>query len=190
MSCKFIDNALNISKDFMDKVIKKGDIVVDATVGNGNDTLYMAGLVGDKGKVYGFDIQKEAIAKTKQLLKEKGVYSRVKLINDGHENMDKYIKEKVKLIVFNLGFLPGGDKSIITRPDTTLKAIKRSLNLLVDNGLLLVVSYSGHSGGLEEAEAVKSYLSSLNQQEYNVLQSKFINQINNPPVLYGIEKKA
>ncbi len=184
-----MNNVLNISKALMDLAIYNGDTVIDATVGNGNDTLYMAKLIGDQGKVFGFDIQKTAINRTKQVLEKAGFNNRVTLINSGHETMDEYVKEKVKLVVFNLGFLPKGDKKITTLPDTTIMAIEKSLKLLVDNGLLLVTSYIGHSGGLKEKEAVENYLKELNQKEYNVLQYKFINQINNPPILYGVEKR-
>ncbi|HLR34384.1 MAG TPA: class I SAM-dependent methyltransferase [Tissierellales bacterium] len=187
---KYMNNVLNISKALMDLAIYNGDTVIDATVGNGNDTLYMANLIGDEGKVYGFDIQKTAINRTKQALEKAGFNNRVTLINSGHETMDEYVKEKVKLVVFNLGFLPKGDKKITTLPGTTIMAMEKSLKLLVDNGLLLIISYIGHSGGLEEKEAVENYLKELNQKEYNVLKYKFINQINNPPILYGVEKRS
>ena len=190
MKYKYMNNVLNISKALMDLAIYNGDTVIDATVGNGNDTLYMANLIGDEGKVYGFDIQKTAINRTKQALEKAGFNNRVTLINSGHETMDEYVKEKVKLVVFNLGFLPKGDKKITTLPGTTIMAMEKSLKLLVDNGLLLIISYIGHSGGLEEKEAVENYLKELNQKEYNVLKYKFINQINNPPILYGVEKRS
>lgn len=189
MGYKYIHSVLNISKAIMDSVIDKDDYVIDATVGNGKDTLYMAKLVGNRGKVYGFDIQKIAIERTKEKLINEGLYRQVELINTGHEHMDMYINEKVKLIVFNLGYLPGGNKNIITKPDTTIQAIKKSLNLLIDNGILLITSYIGHIGGIEEKNAVEEFLQKLDQKEYNVLQFKFINQINNPPILYGVEKR-
>lgn len=189
MGYKYIHSVLNISKAIMDSVIDKDDYVIDATVGNGKDTLYMAKLVGNRGKVYGFDIQKIAIERTKEKLINEGLYRQVELINTGHEHMDMYINEKVKLIVFNLGYLPGGNKNIITKPDTTIQAIKKSLNLLMDNGILLITSYIGHIGGIEEKNAVEEFLQKLDQKEYNVLQFKFINQINNPPILYGVEKR-
>lgn len=190
MVYKYINNVLNISKAIMDSVIDKKDIVIDATVGNGNDTLHMANLVGSQGKVYGFDIQNIAIEKTRKKLIKEDLYKQVILINAGHETMEQYINEKVKFIIFNLGYLPGGDKNIKTNPDTTIMAIEKSLELLTNNGLLLITSYIGHTGGFEEKEAVESFLTNLNQREYNVLQFKFINQINNPPILYGVEKRS
>ncbi len=190
MFCKDVNNVLNISKIIMNLAIEAGDIVIDATIGNGNDTIYMAKLVGDKGKVYGFDIQNTAINITKQKLQKAGFYDRVILINSGHEKVDIYIKEKVKLVVFNLGFLPGSDKTIKTQPNTTIIGIEKSLDLLMNNGVLLVISYTGHEGGLEEKNAVENYLKKLNQKEYNVFKFQFINQINNPPILFGVEKRS
>lgn len=189
MSFKYINNAVNISKHLMALIVEEGDSVVDATVGNGNDTLYLAKLVGEHGKVYGFDIQKCAINTTKQKLIDQKMLNRVVLINTGHENINKYIKEKVKVVVFNLGYLPKGDKNIKTSADTTIEAIKKSLQILDKNGMLLIICYTGHEGGLEEKESVFDYLKRLNQKEYNVLKFKFINQINNPPILFGVEKK-
>ena len=185
---KKVVNTFKLVSDLMEKNLSEGSIALDCTVGNGNDTLALAKLVGKTGRVYGFDIQKIAIENTKERLACENPHNNVKLILDTNENIDKYISEKLDFIIYNLGYLPRGDKNIITREDTTINSLKKSLDLLNNNGLILITSYTGHRGGLEEKEAVERLLSSLNQKEYNVLKYNFINQKNNPPILYGIEK--
>ncbi|QQY80644.1 class I SAM-dependent methyltransferase [Keratinibaculum paraultunense] len=188
MKFKHFINPVETVKKIMYYYVKEGYIALDCTVGNGKDTLRLAKLVGKNGKVYGFDIQGEAINNTKNKLKELGLEQNVILINDGHENINKYIHENLDFIVYNLGYLPGGDKNIKTQPTTTIKSLKKALPLLNNNGLLLITCYVGHDGGKEEQEIVEIFLKSLDQKMYNVLQFKFINQRNNPPILYGVEK--
>lgn len=190
MNFKYFKNAIEISKVIMERTISPGDTVIDCTVGNGNDTISLAELVGSNGKVYGFDIQNRAIESTRNKLKDKNLLDRVILINDGHENLLHYVKEKVNFIVFNLGYLPQGDKNIVTRPNTTIKAIEESLKILTPGGIILTTCYISHDGGLEEMKKVEEYLSNLNQKEYSTLKFRFINQINNPPILYGVEKQS
>lgn len=182
---------LRFSHDVLKEVIVSGDHVIDATVGNGNDTVLLAQLVGPYGKVYGFDIQEEAIRATEEKLILTSQKPQVELIKDGHQNMDQYLDEdeKISAVTFNLGYLPKGDKSIITKPDTTLTAIKKSLKYLRRHGIISIMVYSGHTGGLEERVAIDSFVSELPQNEYNVLLYNYINQMNQPPYLYVIEKK-
>src|SRR5690606_15386726 len=135
----------NIARDIMIRNVKSGNIAIDATVGNGNDTILLASLVGQEGKVYGFDIQESAILKTKIKLFENNLAERVYLIRDSHENIDKYVTERADLIVFNLGYLPGGNHEKVTKVESTAKAVKKSLELLKENGLLLITTYLGHS---------------------------------------------
>ena len=185
---KYFINPVDITKRIIRDFVKEGYKVLDCTIGNGNDTLDLANLVGDNGKVYGFDIQSMAIEITKNKLKAKSLENRVLLIKDSHEYIDKYIFEELDLIIYNLGYLPGGDKSIKTNSSTTVKSVKKALNLLKSNGLLLITSYTGHEGGKEEKAELESYLKSLDQKYANVLEFNFINQKNNPPILYGVEK--
>jgi len=188
MSYEKIVNTIKISRDFILNFVKEGQVVLDCTVGNGNDTLLLARCVGPQGKVYGFDIQKEAIESTKEKLACENLDNRVILILDGHENIDIHINEKLDFIIYNLGYLPGSDKSIITKKETTLISLKKALEMLKENGLLLITCYTGHKGGLEEKDAVENFLVNLDQKKFNVLKYEFINQKNNPPVLYAIEK--
>lgn len=186
---KHIINPVETAKKVMDYFLKEGMVVCDCTVGNGNDTIYLANKVGETGKVYGFDIQSLAINNTKNKLVDNNLINRVNLILDGHENLDQYIKSQIDFFIYNLGYLPSGDKELVTDLETSLLGIRKSLKLLKKNGLLLVTCYIGHEGGLEEKEGVESYLSNLNQKEYNVLEFNFKNQKHNPPILYGVEKK-
>ena len=103
--------------------------------------------------------------------------------------MDKYVEGEVSCVLFNLGYLPRADHNIITKPETTIKAIKHSLNLLKPHGVISIAIYTGHEGGMEEKNSVYEFVKNLDQNEFNVLESGFINQINNPPQLVLIEKK-
>jgi tRNA G37 N-methylase Trm5 len=138
-----IKNSLNQSHDIIKKIINEGDVVVDATAGNGNDTLLLAKLVGEKGRVYAFDIQQDAINNTIKKLQDNNLDPRVTVIKDGHQNMDKYVNDGIKAVMFNLGYLPGGDHSIATKGDTTITAVKKSMDLLMVGGIITVVIYYG-----------------------------------------------
>jgi len=186
-----LKDPLRFSHTLLKNSIVPGDHVIDATVGNGNDTVLLAQLVGQTGKVFGFDIQKDAIEATKEKLLLTGQLPQTELILDGHENMTEHLpkQEKISAVTFNLGYLPNGDKSIITIPDTTIPAIEQSLTLLRKGGLISLMVYYGHEGGKEEKEQVARFVNELPQKEYHVLQYKFVNQKNNPPYLYVIEKR-
>ncbi|WP_128751358.1 class I SAM-dependent methyltransferase [Desulfosporosinus sp. HMP52] len=181
-------NAVEISKEICRLKLSQGDIAVDCTMGNGNDTVFLCGLVGEKGKVYSFDIQEEAVITTRKRLQELNLLARTDIVLDGHQNIDKYVKENVGLVIFNLGYLPKGNHEITTKKETTIEAVQKSMGLLEPNGIILIVVYSGHENGKLEKEALKNFISTINQKEYNVAEICFINQINSPPELICIEK--
>lgn len=183
-----LSNSLAISHEIIKKLVKEGDTVVDATMGNGNDTLFLATLVGDKGKVYSFDIQACALKNTRRKLYEAGAQGCVELINDGHQNMDIYVSAGIKAVMFNLGYLPKGDHSIGTKADTTIEALKKSMELLIAGGIIMMVIYYGGDSGFDEKEAVLEYLKTIDCRKYTVLVSDFVNQINCPPIAVCIEK--
>ena len=174
---------LEMAHDFLAQVITQEDIVVDATMGNGHDTLFLAKLAK---QVYAFDIQEQALEKTSQRLQEAGL-TNAELILQGHETVDQFVKE-VKAAIFNLGYLPSADKSIITQPQTTLDALDKLCHMLVKGGRIAIMIYYGHEGGDIERDAVLDFVSQLPQQEYTATIYRTLNQINNPPFLVMIEK--
>ena len=174
---------LEMAHDFLAQVITREDIVIDATMGNGHDTLFLAKLAK---QVYAFDIQEQAIEKTSQRLQEAGL-TNVELLLQGHETVDQFITE-VKAAIFNLGYLPSADKSIITQPQTTLEALDKLCHMLVKGGRIAIMIYYGHEGGDIEKDAVMDFVSQLPQQEYTATIYRTLNQINNPPFLVMIEK--
>jgi predicted methyltransferase len=183
---------LGYVKDLLSGVLQPGDIAVDATVGNGHDTLFLAQCVGESGQVYGFDVQEEAITRATARLQEAGVMERVTLWQAGHEQMGERLAAKrgqIKAVTFNLGYLPGGDKSRVTTEQTTLPALKAALDLLAPSGLLTVMLYTGHPQGKPETEAVLSWAKGLDQKRVHVLLYQFWNQKNDPPLLLAIEKR-
>ncbi|MCC3868427.1 tRNA (mnm(5)s(2)U34)-methyltransferase [Terrisporobacter mayombei] len=190
LRAKYINKITEVNKIFLEKIIEKGHVVIDATMGNGYDTVYLGNLVGETGKVYAFDVQEEALTSTRKKVIRDNMEDRVELILDGHENLDKYVKEEVSCVVFNLGYLPRAKHMVITKPDTTLEAVKKSLELLKQNGVISIATYIGHEGGLDEKNYICEYLDNLDQKQYNVLHMEFTNQINNPPQLILVEKKG
>ncbi|GAA0100982.1 class I SAM-dependent methyltransferase [Paraclostridium bifermentans] len=189
MKVKYLTKVTDLNKVLLEDVINEGDIVIDATMGNGYDTKYLAEKVGESGLVYSFDVQEEAIKSTKKRLEKAELIDRVNLILDGHQNMDRYVNEEVSCVMFNLGYLPRAKHQVITKPETTLEAIKKSLELLKPNGVVSIAIYTGHEGGMEECDEVFDYVIKLDQSEYSVLNCNFVNQINHPPRLIMIEKK-
>lgn len=183
-----LKNSLYISHELVSRVVREGDLVVDATMGNGNDTLFLAGLVGSNGHVYAFDIQQSALDSTKKKLDAAFMSEKVTLMLDGHQNIDKYVSAGVRAVMFNLGYLPKGDHQIGTRAETTIEAINKSLALLCKEGIIMIVVYYGGDSGFEEKEAVMDYIKLLDCKKYSVLVHEFVNQVNCPPIAICIEK--
>ncbi|WP_066258290.1 class I SAM-dependent methyltransferase [Neobacillus drentensis] len=187
-----VDKILPFAKSLLHKAVNPGDIVVDATVGNGCDTVFLAGLVGESGHVFGFDIQEEAIAASKDRLIKQNLSERVTLFQSGHEHLFKLIPHichgKVTGAIFNLGYLPGSDKTIVTKPETTIAAIHQLLEIMTSEGIIVLVIYHGHKGGAEERDSLLSYCRQLDQKTAHVLQYQFINQQNSPAFIIAIEK--
>ncbi len=189
-----IDGILPFARKLLEKSVQSGDICVDATAGNGHDTLFLAQLVGKNGQVYSFDIQEKAIVKTKNRLMTENQLEQVTLIHDGHEKVKDYIPTqyhgRVTGAIFNLGYLPGGDKAIVTTPKTTIKAIEHLLDILAVGGIIVLVIYHGHDEGKFERDAILQFVESLPQENAYVLKYEFINQRNYPPFIAAIEKRV
>lgn len=142
--------------------ISDGDIVIDATAGNGHDTLFFAAEVGPSGKVVAIDLQNRAIMETRQKLKAAGLLARVILHEDSHALIANFARpSSVKLIVFNLGYLPGADKEFVTTTSGTIEALTASVGLLKHGGILAAICYRGHPEGAEEAVAVEKFFEAL-----------------------------
>lgn len=186
-----LQTALHFSHTLLREIIQPGEQAIDATMGNGNDTAFLAELVGKKGKVYAFDVQATALQNTEQRLQENGLSEQATLFHQGHETIGQVVplETPIKAAVFNLGYLPKSDKEIITLPDTTKKALEAILERLVAKGRIILVVYYGHEGGEQELTMVKDFCEALPQKQYNVLSYQFVNQANQPPILYCIEKK-
>ncbi len=181
----------NFVQALLERKLAPGSVVMDGTMGNGHDTLFLARLVGPEGKVYSFDIQEAAVKATQRLLIEEGLETRkeIILIHDGHENVLTYIQEPIDAAMFNFGYLPGGDHTIITRPETSILALEGTLDLLKPGGILSLMIYYGHRGGQEEKTALLSCLSALPAKTYIVTKTVYYNQNNHPPMIVMVEKK-
>lgn len=181
-------------------IIKTNDVVVDATMGNGYDTQFLAELGAN---VYAFDVQEEALNATEKRLDDAGIKNQifeknlsnlltepsVNLVLSGHEKLSEYVKEPIKAAIFNLGYLPKTDKSVVTRADTTLTALDALTNQLVVGGRIAIMIYYGHEGGMEEKDAVIKWTSNLPQKDWEVTSYAPLNQIHTPPILVLIEKR-
>lgn len=183
-------NLNSFTHSILSSVILPGDNVIDATIGNGNDTLYLAQKVGSKGRVYGFDIQKEAIENTSSLLSKQDVFERVTIIHDGHENMSKYIKRPIKVVMFNLGYLPQSDHQVITLPQTTIEALNQAIELLQPGGVITITIYPGHQGGELEKQKVDEFLLGLDKRKWDVLNWSFVNRSSTAPYLNVIHRRG
>ncbi|MCK9536589.1 MAG: class I SAM-dependent methyltransferase [Bacilli bacterium] len=177
-----VKTIIDLSHDLIKENITKQDVVLDLTVGNGNDTLF---LVKIAKFVYGFDIQTAAINQAKLKLVN---YDNYRLINTSHEYFLDYINKDFKAAIFNLGYLPGGNKLITTMAGSTLLTLKLVLENIKVTGICVLVVYPGHYEGKRESQALLNYSAKLDQLKYQVIKYEFINQINNPPYLLAIRR--
>lgn len=186
---KIIKSVVEITHQLLSIAVGEGASVIDATAGNGKDTLFLAELIGKTGQVFAFDIQDEAIKKTQDLLNAHGMMERVHLILKGHEMMDHHVNVNVQAVLFNLGYLPGGNPEIITSPSTTICALEKSRKLLAVGGVLVIAVYWGHPGGMEEKEAVEEWIKNLSPKVWDVMKITFPNK-NMAPYVIGVQKKS
>lgn len=178
-----------ITEYYIENYVKKGDTVIDATLGNGNDTLKLAMAVGKTGRVYGFDIQELAIKNTGELLLKNAIEN-AELILASHSEIDKYVKEGIKCAVFNLGYLPGGDHRVQTKADTTITAVEKCMELLCSDGFISLTIYYGKNSGTEEKDELMKYFKTIDHKKYTVCVHDLYNRPNNPPLTVIITKNA
>lgn len=194
LSSMIIHPVLDYAHVLAARALEAGSVAIDATVGNGHDTVFLAQTVGPQGTVIGFDLQADALDRAEERLTEHAPEAEVHLLHAGHEDMGASVPEdaqgEIAAVMFNLGYLPGGDHSLTTQPDTTLQALVDATHLLHIGGVITVVQYTGHEGGPEEAEAVTEWASTLPQDTFQVLSYQFVNHRNDPPQLLAIEKRS
>lgn len=168
---------------FLSEQVHAGDLCIDATMGNGHDTLLLSVLAGNNGHVYAFDIQEEALIHTQQRLTAENAPHNYTLLLESHENMANYVKEEsASCIVFNFGYLPGGDHTKATKSESSIRALNQALPLLKSGGLLSLCIYSGGDSGFEERDAILNWLKTLDSHKYLVIKSEYYNRPNNPPI--------
>lgn len=188
-----LERILPFARFLLQKAVSEGDIAVDATMGNGHDTCFLADLVGEDGHVFSFDIQDTALTNTKERLGKEQLENRVTLCQTSHANVVDTIPEEqhgaITGAIFNLGYLPGGDKQVVTKSNSTLKAIEGLLQIMKPEGIIVLVIYHGHEEGKIERDDLLAYVHDLEQEQAHVLQYGFINQKNNPPFIIAIEKR-
>ncbi len=187
-----LSNAVNFSHMIMRNFVREGMFVVDATMGRGQDTLLLSKLVGINGTVLSFDVQKEAVEITNELFTSENIdSSNTRFILDTHANIGNYMlnEQLVDFAIFNLGYLPGVNKSVTT----DVQSVKVALELLIERlkslAVILVVVYPGHDVGRQEVEFLNGYLVQLKQKQFSISEFKFINQRNNPPYVFLIQKR-
>jgi 16S rRNA C1402 N4-methylase RsmH len=187
-----LQRILPFAKQLLQSAVQEGDIVVDGTIGNGHDTVFLAKLVGSTGHVYGFDIQEDAVINTSARLKTENLEKRTTIFCQGHQYIKSSIPEerhgKISGAIFNLGYLPGGDISIVTVPETTISAIKQLLEIMKPEGIIVIVIYHGHEEGQVERDELMNFVKEIDPRHGHVLQYQFINKQNNPPYIVAIEK--
>lgn len=172
------------------EMVVSPEFCIDATAGTGRDTLFLCSLLNQNGRVLAMDVQEEALVQTRKRLKLASCENQVKLVLDGHQHMDCYCEEEsADLVMFNLGYLPGGDHSMATCADTTLEALEKSLRILKKGGLISLMIYSGGDTGFEEKDAVLAWLKGLDPHRFTVLVEDFYNKPNHPPLPVFIWKR-
>ena len=154
--------------EILEKFLNKKDIVIDATCGNGYDSLFLSRQVSSLGRVYSFDVQQRAIEATFQRLQRENAIAPLTLTLAGHERMLDYIVKEdygqIKAVMFNLGYLPHSDKHIMTTPKTTLAALKHAQSILAPSAIMTILVYSGHEGGSDECQTVQTWCAKLSDE--------------------------
>jgi tRNA A58 N-methylase Trm61 len=168
-----------------------GDIAIDATVGNGHDTVFLAELTGPAGAVYGFDIQPTALASARLKLEQHKVGGGVTLINDSHARIAELVPQvhhgNIKAVMFNLGYLPGSNKTVITKSESTLAALNAALQILSPQGVITILAYPGHNGGDQETSNVQTWCEQLDKHRNTFTVLHGDEQKNTSPRLFVIQ---
>jgi predicted methyltransferase len=190
-----LPSAVRWSQLLLEDRLQPGDVVVDATLGNGHDTLFLCRQVLPGGHVYGFDVQAAAVASTEKRLLDAGVAAGdFSLFQGGHETMPTRLpgelRGRLAAVMFNLGYLPGSDKQCITQTETTMVALRQAVEWVRPGGLVTVAVYPGHEGGAEEAVRIASWAATLDPRAFEVQHLRPVNRTAAPPECWVIWKRA
>lgn len=168
--------------------VRASRLLVDATAGNGEDTLFLARLSPADARVYAFDIQQRALDATARKLKEASLAEKVSLLLVDHARLDAYVTGEVDAAICNLGYLPGGDHAVATTAETTAMAVEKLAALLAPGGLAAIVAYPGHAAGAQEERRLQALLAALPDKRFTACRYAMLNHAPTAPVLYLVEK--
>lgn len=184
-------NAVAFAQHILLPYVQQANCLVDATAGNGYDTLYLAKNSPASAKVWAFDLQSLAIEATKKRLQAENLAHKATCLVESHEKIDRVLEadERIDVAMFNLGYLPKGNHDFTTKPDTTIQALQNLLPQLGEAGIISIAAYPGHEEGRREAQALHTFLAELDQKKYHVAKLQMINQIHEPPVLFLLQKR-
>jgi len=183
-------NALGLSHQFMAAHIRPGDFCIDATAGRGRDTLFLCSLVGETGRVLAMDIQEAAVVETRELLAREGCLQRAQVVRDCHSHMGQYADpDTVDGIMFNFGWLPGGDHTKFSHGDTSVAAVQAGLELLRPGGVMTLCIYYGRENGTAERDALLRFLPTVDSRRYTVIRGDFANRTGDVPIPVFIIKE-
>lgn len=187
-------SVLSQAQQLVRDTLRAGEAAIDATAGNGVDTLFLARIVGPRGKVFAFDIQQEALdSARRRFAREQADDTMVEWLLCSHAEMREAVPAawhgRIGAVMFNLGFLPGGNPAVITRKESTLAALEAGARLLRPGGVLVCVVYPGHPGGAEEAAAVEEWARNLPPGEFQTMKVQFLNPAQPPPYLIAAGKR-
>lgn len=176
---------IQVAHEHLRRALREGDVAIDATAGNGHDCLFLAQCIGASGSLYAFDVQESALEESKRRFEAKGLPCSVHWIHDSHAHVKKYVTQAPRGAIFNLGYLPGGDKSLITKAESTITALDALDRLLAPGAALSVVAYVGHEGGWEEYERVQEWAKSRPKDAWSFYEWRRLNRENAPIVIMG-----
>ena len=181
-----VSNVLNLVKEAIKPALQKAQVVVDATAGNGHDTLFLAEHAADEAKIYAFDIQDTALSNTRALTAEYA--GRINYVLASHDKIAELVPEPIDVAMFNLGYLPGEEHCVTTKTESTMTAVRQVLDKLTCNGVCVIVAYPGHEAGAQEAASLEEFFAVLPRKNYTVGCYRLLNHARTAPYAYVVEK--
>ncbi len=184
-----ITGITDLSHAFASAYIQSGELAVDCTAGNGLDTLFLLKKSAPDGFVFAFDIQQDALDRTRTLLENAGIPScRFRLVHDCHSRLGSYVKQEIAVCMFNLGFLPGGSRDITTTPARVIAALESAITLLKKFGVIVIVMYPGHEQGREEEQTLLNHVQGIDERLCRVMHIRNMNTLKTSPSILVIQK--